>query len=313
MEKLLIIDFFNLMHRAFHAYPKDFKNSRGEPTGAVYGFFVLLLNYIKKTTPTHILIAYEDDEVPTFRSTAYTGYKANRTWAEDHKEESEAFYLQVPVALKILDTLNFKVTKVNGFEADDVAGTFATKVNKNVQVLILSNDQDLLQVVSQNVSVLRPARPPFVKEKIFNPAEVQKTYGFTPIQLIDYKALRGDPSDNIKGVKGIGEVSAKKLIAEFGSVENIYKNISQISSKKIQTLLANNYEEALMSKKLATIETNVPMEVDINKCKISYVQNPKTKELFEEYEFKSLLKKLEELFPIIKESEADYTQSLFKY
>lgn len=313
MKKLLIIDFFNLMHRAFHAYPKDFKNSKGEPTGAVFGLFVMLLTYIKKIKPTHILIAFEDDEAPTFRVTAYSGYKANRTWDTTHKEEAEMFYAQVPVALKILQALNFSVVKVNGFEADDIAGTVAAKVSKDTEVLILSNDQDLLQLVDQNIFVLRPARPPFVKEVIFTVKEIQEKYGFTPKQMIDYKALRGDPSDNIKGVKGIGEVTAKKLIAEFGTIENIYKNISQISSKKVQTLLANNYEEAIMSKKLATVECNVPMSVNLPKYKIRVENVTDVIKLFEELEFKSLVKKLLELFPEKNSTTQNDVNSLFNY
>ena len=311
MNKLLIIDFFNLMHRAFHAYPKDFKNSKGEPTGAVYGLFVMLLTYIKKIEPTHILIAFEDDVAPTFRVTAYSGYKANRTWDTTHKEEAEMFYAQVKTSLKILKALNFSVVKVNGYEADDVAGTVATKVNKDTEVIILSNDQDLLQLVNHNIFVLRPSRPPFVKEVIFTVKEIQEKYGFTPKQMIDYKGLRGDPSDNIKGVKGIGDISAKKLIAEFGSIEDIYKNINKINSKKIQTLLANNYEEAILSKKLATIECNVPMKVDLLKYKIEVNNLSDVIKLFEELEFKSLIKKLNDVFKVKKDVED--TNSLFNY
>ncbi len=313
MQKLLIIDFFNLMHRAFHAYPKDFKNSKGEYTGAAYGLFVMLLTYIKKIEPTHLLIAFEDDEVPTFRSTAFSGYKANRTWAEEHKEEAEIFATQIPLALKILEAFGFTVLNVPGYEADDIIGTVACKVNKGVHIVILSNDQDLLQLVTNNINVLRPARPPFVKEKLFTPEEVYETYGFAPIQMVDYKGLRADPSDNIPGVKGIGEVGAKNLIKEFGTIEEIYKNISKIKSKKTQMLLANNAEEAVLCKKLATIECEVPVQVNLDEYKINLKDKTGVIKIFEDLEFKSLIKKMEDVFPNPKEDETENSNSLFNY
>lgn len=296
MNKLLIIDFYNLMHRAFHGYPIDFKTSKGVHTNAVFGVTTLLLNYFKKLEPTHVFVAFEDNEVPTFRKVQFTGYKENRTWAEDNKEDAEIFYNQVPLALEVLTAFNIPFVKCDGYEADDVAGTISVKVPKDTQVTILSNDQDMLQLVSSNVKVLRPARPPFVKETFFDEAEVVKKFGFGPNRIPDYKGLRGDPSDNIPGVKGIGEKGATKLLEEFKSVEGIYKNIYKVTPARTQKLLAENAEEAVLSKKLATIDTNCPIKVDMNDYVIEDFDIDKVKKIFETLEFKSLIKKLNDLF-----------------
>ncbi|PIR43328.1 hypothetical protein COV24_03320 [candidate division WWE3 bacterium CG10_big_fil_rev_8_21_14_0_10_32_10] len=297
MKKLLIIDFFNLMHRAFHAYPHDFKTSKGIYTNAAFGFTNLLLTYLNKINPTHVVVAYEDDEEPTFRSTDYTNYKSNRTWAEDHPEEAELFYNQVPYALEVLQSLNIPYIKCNGYEADDVAGTLTKKAEKDTEVIILSNDQDLLQLVnSSNITVLRPARPPFVKEMIFNAKEVTKKFGFGPEKIPDYKGLRGDPSDNIPGVKGIGEKTATDLLKQFDSVEDIYKNIEKIDKKRTKTLLAENAENAVMSKKLAIIDTNCPIQYELKKYEVKDFDIKKAEKVFKKYEFTSLKKKLYSLF-----------------
>ena len=296
MKKLLIIDFFNLMHRAFHAYPKDFKTSKGIPTNAVYGFTNLLLTYLIKIKPTHVVIAYEDDEAPRLRNEEYAEYKANRTWAEKHPEEAELFYKQVPYALEILDSLGIKYIKCNGYEADDVIGTLANKLPKDTEIIILSNDQDFLQLTEfLNVKVLRPARPPYVKETLFDKKEVIKKFGFEPSKIPDYKGLRGDPSDNIPGVPGIGDKTAKNLLKKFNSIEDIYKNLDKVEPKRIKTLLEKNKDSALLSKKLAEIDINCPINIDLDKYKINKLNTKKAKKIFEELEFKSLLKKLDKI------------------
>ncbi|NCT56004.1 hypothetical protein GW755_04145 [bacterium] len=312
MKKLLVIDFFNLMHRAFHAYPKDFATTDGRPTNAVYGLTNLLLTYIKKVNPTHIVVAFEDDEQPTFRSTEYTGYKANRTWAEDNKEESEMFYKQVPYILEVLQAFNIPYIKCNGYEADDVVGTLAKKVSKDTEIIILSNDQDMLQLVdSPNVKVLRPARPPFVKEKEFGAKEVKEKFGFGPKKIPDYKGLRGDPSDNIPGVKGIGEKTATELLMQFESLEDIYTNISKIEKKRTQTLLAESAEQAVMSKRLATIITGCPIEIDMEKYKVKDFNLSEVKKVFEKYQFSGLMKKVNLLFEEKPIQEKSNQPSLF--
>jgi len=304
MNKLLIIDFFNLMHRAFHAYPIDFKTSKGVHTNAVFGLTNLLLTNIKNVNPTHVVVAFEDNEVPTFRSTMHSAYKANRTWAEENKEEAETFYNQVPLATKVLNAFNIPYIKCDGYEADDVIGTLAKRADKDTKVIILSNDQDMLQLVSSNVFVLRPARPPFVKETLFDKKQVEKKFGFGPKKIPDYKGLRGDPSDNIAGVKGVGEKTAKDLLSQFESVEDIYKNIGKVKSVRVQKLLAEGAEEAVMSKKLATIDTNCPIDFDLKKYEIKDFNRSDVEKVFNELEFKSLIKKVDNLFekPVEEES-----------
>ena len=296
MKRLLIIDFFNLMHRAFHAYPKDFKTSTDMPTNAVYGITNMLLTYLKKLEPTHLVVAFEDDEEPTFRSTEYTGYKSNRTWAQDNPEEAEIFYKQVPAALEILTAFNIPYIKCNGYEADDIAGTLAKKAPKDTEVIILSNDQDLLQLTdSPNIKVLRPARPPFVKEKLYGAKEVKSKYGFEPQKIADYKGLRGDPSDNIPGVKGIGEKTAKSLLQRFSSLEDVYKNIESIDNQRTKKLLAESAEQAVLSKKLAVIDINCPVQFELEKYVAHNFNVAQVEKIFDKYEFASLKKRLNTL------------------
>lgn len=311
MNKLLIIDFFNLMHRAFHAYPIDFKTSKGVHTNAVFGLTNLLLTNIKNINPTHVVIAFEDDEVPTFRSTMHSAYKANRTWAEENKEEAEVFYSQVPLAQKVLNAFNMPYIKCNGYEADDVAGTLSKKASKDTQVIILSNDQDMLQLVTNNVFVLRPARPPFVKETLYNTKQVEKKFGFGPKKIPDYKGLRGDPSDNIAGVKGIGEKTAKDLLLQFDSIEDIYTNINKVTSERVKKLLAESAEEAVMSKRLATIDTDCPIDYDLKKYEVKDFNRDDVEKVFNELEFKSLIKKVDDLFPKPVEAEDSDQPTLF--
>ncbi len=297
MKKLLIIDFFNLMHRAFHAYPKNFKTSTGIPTNAVYGFTNLLLTYIEKIKPTHLVVAYEDDEEPTIRSTEYKEYKANRTWAQKHPEEAEMFYSQVPYALEILNALKIPYIKSNGYEADDIIGTIATKIPKDTEVIILSNDQDFLQLTKlPNIKVLRPARPPYIKEKLFDKKEVVKKFGFEPEKIPDYKGLRGDPSDNIPGVKGIGDKTAKNLLKEYRNIEDIYKNLDKIQPARVKDLLKKHKKEALISKKLAIINTNCPIGFNLDSLKLRKINTKKAEDILKKLEFKSLVKKMQTVF-----------------
>ena len=291
MKRLVLIDSFNLLHRAFHAYPQSLTTGDGTPVNAAYGFTNLLLTIIQKLNPTHLAVAHESKE-PTFRHTEYTQYKATRTWAEDHPEEAEAFYQQIPLVQTILKTLKIPVIEAPGYEADDVLGTIVNKAQNDLEIIIVSNDQDLLQLATDRIKVLRPARPPHVRETLFDAQAVKAKYGFDPIKMIEYKALRGDPSDNIPGVRGIGEKTAKDLLKEFSSVEEIYENLGKVHPPRVQKLLAESAEEAVLSKRLATIETNVPLDFDLSKCQIDNFDPEKVKRLFKKLEFNSLLKKI---------------------
>jgi len=309
MNKLLIIDFYNLMHRAFHAYPKTLTNGKGLTTNAIYGFVKLLLKNIEKQNPTHVMCAFEDNAQPTIRSTNFSSYKKNRKWAEEKPEEAAMFYTQLEHILEILNILDIKYIKCDGYEADDVAGTLATRLQDKANILILSNDQDLLQLVNPKISVLRPARPPFVKETIYTPNLVKDKFGFEAKYINQYKGLRGDPSDNIPGVRGVGEKTATDLIKQFKTVEDTYKNIDKIEKERTKKLLLEGYEDAILSADLATIEIDCPIkhelkEFNFNKKNIKELNNK-----FKDLGFNSLIKQLG--IEKVDEMEKEIRESLF--
>jgi DNA polymerase-1 len=282
-KKLLVIDTFNFLHRAYHALPKTLTDSKGNPTNAVYGVTSMLINLFNQLKPDYVLAAMDSQE-PTFRVEDFTGYKAHRKPMED------ALASQIPKVTEILNAFGIKQVMVNGFEADDVIGTVAKEFGEDVEVIIISNDRDLWQLVDKNVVVMVPTKGN--GSEWIGPGEVERRMGMTPEQLIDYKALRGDPSDNIPGVYGVGEKTAKKLLDEYGSVEDVYKNIGRVKPDSLREKLANNAEEAVMSKHLATIVTDVPMEMTLDDCKYSDFNRAKVKDVLETYNFKSLIKRL---------------------
>ncbi len=295
------------MHRAFHAYPKDFKTSKGVFTNAIYGFNLMFLNYIKKLNPTHIVIAFEDDSTPTFRETMYTAYKKNRTWKTEKKEEAEVFFSQIPKSLEILKAFNVKILNTPGYEADDIVGSLCAKLPKETKIIILSNDFDLCQLISFNVRVLRPAKPPFIKEKLYDLKVFSEHFDFAPNLIPDYKGLRGDPSDNIKGVYGIGEKTAKSLIQAYGNIEGIYGNLSKIKSARIKHLLEESAEEAFLSKKLAIIETGIGVSSNLVDYKFGDFDKERVLKIYKALEFTSLEKRFNDLFakPVVESKNSD--------
>jgi len=294
--KLLIFDFLNLFHRAYHAYPRTLATKDGLQTNAVYGFSNILLNTINKLGPSHVIVATETG--PSFRHLAFAPYKENRGWRKERPEEAEEFDKQIPYANEILETLNIPVISAQGFEADDVIGTLCKNPkseflnSKQFEVIIVSSDQDFLQLIDQNVKVFRPAKPPYIKEKIWDQEEVRKVYKMEPVQLIDFKALRGDPSDNIPGVFGIGEKTALRLVQEYQSIESIYSHISQVSPISLRVKLAEGAEQAVMCKKLASIVTIAPISYNLEDCLWGNYNKTKLQDLFIKLEFNSLISKI---------------------
>ncbi len=284
MKKLLLIDTFNFIHRAYNALPKTFTDKSGNPTNAVYGVSSMLINILEQVQPNYVIAAI-DDEVPTFRVSDFTGYKAQR------KPPEEAFTSQIDKVYEVIDAFGIRRIMLTGYEADDVIGTAAAKFeDKDLHVIIASNDRDMWQLITPNVLVMSPTFKgdfEWIGEK-----EVEARFGFGPAQVIDYKGLRGDTSDNIPGVHGIGELTAKKLIVEYGTVDNVYANIGKITPASLQLKLVNGYEQAIMSRKLATIITDAPMATGIHECKYSEFNKLKVKEVFERYNFKSLIRRL---------------------
>ena len=296
-KKLVLIDTFNFLHRAFHALPKTFTDAEGNPTNAVYGVTSMLINLFDTLKPDYVVAAMDSLE-PTFRVVDYTGYKAHR------KPMDEDLASQIPKGLEIIRAFGVKDIQINGYEADDIIGNLATVHDGDLEVVIVSNDRDLWQLVTDDVKVMVPTKGNGVDW--IGPNEVVTRMGFTPQQLIDYKALRGDPSDNIPGVYGVGEKTAKKLIESYGSVEEIYKHIGEIKPDSLKEKLANNAEEAVLSKHLATIITDIEMNHDIEDCKYSDFNRAMVKDVLLKYRFKSLIKRLG--FEEKKEQEIDENQ-----
>lgn len=283
MRRIVIVDTFNFLHRAFHAIPKSFRAPDNTPTNAVYGVTSMLISLINETKPDCIIAAL-DSQKPTFRSEEFSNYKAQR------KEMDEDLKVQIPLIFESIDLLN--ITKINceGYEADDVIGTLVHKLKDENQIYIVSNDKDMWQLIDKNVTVLIPnSKGTFEKideEQANIKLEFDKKY------LIDFKALRGDVSDNIPGVYGIGEVTAKKLISQYGTVENLYEHINEVTPLGTQKKLIESVEMAYMSKKLATIITDAPVRFNPEECVYKLNITEDLVSFYTKLNFKSILKRL---------------------
>ncbi len=260
-KKIILLDVHAILHRAYHALP-GFTSSSGEPTGALYGVSAFLIKIITDLNPEYIVACY-DLPGPTFRKKLYDEYKAGRVKPDD------ALVAQMIRSRDIFKAFNIPIYEKAGFEADDIIGTIAeiTKKDKNLQTVIASGDMDTLQLVSGNRVVVYTLKKGINDTIVYDEEGVKGRFGFGPEFMADYKGLRGDPSDNIIGVKGIGEKTATELIKNFGSLEDIYKNIKKDSTKLIEAgikqrmvdILKESEEEATFSKMLATIKRDVPI------------------------------------------------------
>ncbi len=286
MKKLVLIDGNALLHRAYHATP-PFTTSKGELINAVFGFTSMLLKVIAETKPQYLAIAW-DVKGPTFRHQAYTQYKATRPALD------EGLATQYKRVHQIIDAFNIPEFSLSGYEADDLIGTLATQAEKekDLETIVATGDRDIMQLINQKLKVLMPKKT-MSDVGLYGLEEFALKYGFLPKQLIDYKALAGDPSDNIPGVNGIGEVTATKLIHQFENVENIYKkeNLAKLPPRT-QTLLAEGAELAVISKKLATLDLKAPIKLDLKKCLLHDFDREKVIKLLEELEFKSLISRV---------------------
>ncbi|MBI3485500.1 hypothetical protein HY025_00995 [Candidatus Daviesbacteria bacterium] len=287
MKRLVLIDGNALLHRAYHATP-PLTTKAGELVNGVYGFTSMLLRSITDLKPDFIGIAW-DKKAPTFRHQVYTQYKATRGPVDDGLSSQ---YKRVH---EVVDALNIPEFELAGFEADDLIGTLATqavKKEKNIEVIVVTGDRDIMQIIDKNIKILMPKKT-LQDVGLYGEGEFFLRFGFEPKQIIDYKALAGDQSDNIPGVAGIGEVTATKLIKQFGSVEKIYikENLASLP-ERTKTLLAEGAESAVLSKKLATLDLNAPIKLNLAKCVVSDYDQAKAIKLFEELQFKSLISRL---------------------
>ncbi|CDI50293.1 DNA polymerase I [Clostridium tetani] len=286
-DKLVILDGNSLMNRAFYALP-PLTNHEGVHTNAVYGFINMLLKIKDDIKPDYIVCTF-DKSAPTFRHEAYKDYKAGR------KKMPEELREQFPIVKDLLSKLAIEIFEIEGFEADDLIGTLSKFAEeKDIEVYIVTGDKDALQLASDTTKILFTKRG-ITEREIYDRQKVIDEIGVTPTEFIDVKGLMGDPSDNIPGVPGIGEKTALKLIKEYGSVENVLNNIENLSGKKLKENLIENSEQAIFSKKLATIMRNVPIDMDLEKIKSKEEYDVEAvREIFINLQFKSLMAKIPE-------------------
>jgi DNA polymerase-1 len=298
MEKQLLVLFDGnaIIHRAFHAFratrpPTVFTVPRtGEVVTAVYGFAQMLLKAISELKPTCYAIAF-DTPVPTFRHKMYDQYKAQRPATPDELVN------QFDRVRQLVRAFNIPIYELDGYEADDILGTLSKQASEqDIDTVIVTGDTDTMQLVSPRVKILYPKpRGSFSDTMLYDEDAVRKRYGIEPEQITDFKALVGDTSDNIPGVSGIGDKTAVKLIQQFGSVEQIYDHIDDVTPPRIQNILRDNEDVARQSKMLATIDTRMPVTLNLEECQLSHYDRSKVTELFRELEFHSLLPKLPEM------------------
>jgi len=284
-EKMIIIDGNSLINRAYYAMPL-LNTKSGVFTNAVYGFVNMLYRVLEDYQPDYIAVAF-DRKAPTFRHLEFEPYKAGR------KKMPPELAQQIPILKNVLDAFQIYQIEIDGFEADDLIGTLARYCeNKNIRSFIVTGDKDALQLVSSKVQVLITKKG-ISSLEIYDEQAVIETYGITPEQFIDLKGLMGDKSDNIPGVPGIGEKTGTKLIREFNSIENLLQNLDQVSSSATRKKLEEYAQQAILSKRLATIVTDVPVELSIEKMRYREPNYDKLFSLFRELEFYSLLDRID--------------------
>lgn len=296
MKKIILVDGNNLLFRSFYATAYQgviMKNSKGFPTNALYGFINMMNKIISEEKPNYILVAF--DKGKTFRHDKYTDYKAGRMAMPDELKQ------QFPKAKEVLETMGIKYFEIENYEADDIIGTLSKIVDEEDEFVgtIISSDKDLLQLISDEVTVKLLKQSGYI---MMDKNEFRNTYGTDPIRMIDLKSLMGDSSDNIPGVKGIGEKTAISLISKYGSLDGVYEHIDEISGKTKEKLL-NDKENAYKSFDIATIYKEVPLDFTLEDCKYTGYIPDKFKKELEELEFYSLLKKLD--FTNIKEEKEE--------
>lgn len=326
MNRLVIIDGNAILHRGYHAMP-HLTTSKGDHIGAVFGFTSMLLKVLQELKPTHIVVTF-DRPKPTFRKELFIGYQAQREGMDD------ALVPQIKDVHTVVEGLDIPIFEVDGYEADDLIGTLATQAAKdttfkNGDIVIVTGDRDIMQLVTDKIHVYAPLKG-ITEAKMYDVEAVREKFGLSePHQIIDWKALSGDSSDNYPGVPGIGPKTAAELLAKYHTLENIYHHLGELPERQ-QKLLAEGAESAALSKTLATIVTEAPISIDIDKCAFHIPDKSsdayktfkkRALETFKGFEFKTLTNRFlevigeplmdkEELERFIK-GEKDSQQSLF--
>ncbi len=284
-NRFVLIDAFALIFRAYHALP-PLTNKEGLLTNAVYGFTSALLAAIKELQPEYLAVGF-DLPTPTVRHQEYKEYKAHRVAVP------EDLMSQVPLVKEILQVLNVPIFAIEGYEGEDVIASIIAKVKgEGLEFIIVTGDLDCLQLVDRQTKVYSMARG-VNQATMYDEKKVRERYGLSPVQFVDFKALKGDPSDNIPGVPGIGEKTAAKLIIEYKTLVKVYKNIEKISGN-LQTLLKDNKEQAFLSQKLSKIIDNLEIDFKLPDARVHDYDFNAVKKVLGKYGFRSLIARLPE-------------------
>ena len=297
-HKLVVFDAHAILHRGFHALP-EFTSSKGEPTGGLYGLTAMLIRIIGELKPDYLVACYDRPE-PTFRKQAYDAYKAKRPKTDD------GLIAQIERSKDIFTALNIPIFEKAGFEGDDLIGTVVEQAKKitDLQIIVASGDMDTLQLVVGDQVLAYTLKKGINDTVVYNEKMVKERFGFGPELLPDFKGLRGDPSDNIIGIAGIGEKTATDLIVNFGSIEKIYKKLKKDEQSflnvgvkaRIINLLKEGEEEAIFSKTLATIKRDVDVTFVLpDRVWQETIDQTKAEKIFMDLEFKSLLARLKNI------------------
>jgi DNA polymerase-1 len=286
-KRLFLLDAYALIYRAYYALNRNPRiNSKGLNTSAIVGFANTFYEVLQNEHPDYIAVVF-DPKGLTFRSEIFPEYKANR------EKTPEDITLSLPYIKKLIAGFGVEMIEVENFEADDVIGTLAKKAEKEgLKIFMMTPDKDYGQLVSENIFMMKPARMGKTAE-ILGPQEICTSFGIErPEQVIDFLGMSGDAVDNIPGIMGVGPVTARKLIAQFGNIENMVEHIDEIKNPKLQEKVKKAVDDALLSKKLATIELNVPVELDLKKLEITPLKREELKQLFNELEFRTFAKRV---------------------
>ena len=310
-DKIMLLDGHSLLNRAFYGLP-DLTNAEGKHTNAVLGFLNIMLRYVEEEKPTHLLVAFDRKE-PTFRHIKYKEYKGTR------KPMPAELHEQVPLMKEVLKMMEIPIITQAGIEADDILGTIGKEAEEaGFDVAIVSGDRDLLQLATKKVKVKIPkTKASGTVTEDYYEDDVRELYGVSPTEFIDMKGLMGDTSDNIPGVPGIGEKTAAKIIKEYHSIENAHDHIEEIKPARAKNNLQEYYEQAIMSKDLATIKKDCDISYDFKDAKIGTLFTKEAYQLFKELELKSLFKyfdeeeKEEETLEVVTTSDLGEVENIF--
>jgi DNA polymerase-1 len=289
MKKLVLLDGHALLHRAYHALPATFTDAQGHPTNALFGFASMLLKIIQEEKPDYLVAAF-DHPGATFRHAQLTTYKEGRP------EMEAALSSQIPKVKEMLRRLGVPFYEIEGFEGEDLLGSILAQIyhrprfRQELSSLLVSGDRDSLQLVTPQVKVLTPKKG-LSETVLYDEAKVQTEYGLTPAQIIDFKGLRGDPSDRLPGVYGVGEKTAVSLLQKYGTLEEVYRHLREVEPK-LAARLASDAEAAALSKKLATISREAPLKFNLAEAALPKDFKGQMMATFARLGFKSLVKRL---------------------